>query len=283
MLKIKKNIYFSKMHGLGNDFVIIDKINQVFNISKKIIQNISNRNTGIGFDQLLIIEKSDSKKYDFYYRIFNANGMEVSQCGNGARCFAYFVYLKKLIKKKIFFIKTHTNCMQVEIYNKNKIIINMGKPIFDPKNIPILFPKMLKKYCMILNNKNIYFGAVSIGNPHCVIFVDDIKNYPVKKIGFLISKNILFPNEINVNFIQIINSNHILLRVYERGVGETKACGSGACAAVVIGNIQKVLKSRVKVTLLGGNLDISWNGLGHSIYMTGPAVHVYDGYINLIQ
>ncbi|CAL4324982.1 diaminopimelate epimerase [Buchnera aphidicola] len=272
---------FSKMHGLGNDFVIINKINQFFNISSIQIQKLSDRNTGIGFDQLLIVEKSDDLNFDFFYRIFNSNGSEVSQCGNGARCFAYFVFLKKITHKKQLVLKTHTNIIYVKIYNKYQIKVNMGIPVFNPDKIPMLFPEALKKYSIIINSKKIFFGAVSIGNPHCVIIVNDILKYPIHELGSLISQHVLFPEQINVNFIQIINRNHIIFRVYERGVGETKACGSGACAAVVVGIIQDFLDSKVRVTLLGGDLNISWNGLDHAVYMVGPAEHVYDGNINL--
>ncbi|CAL4043674.1 Diaminopimelate epimerase [Buchnera aphidicola (Phyllaphis fagi)] len=275
-------MFFSKMHGLGNDFVIINKINQNFYLSSHIITKLSNRYTGIGFDQLLIIEKSKHPKYDFYYRIFNANGSEVTQCGNGARCFAYFVYLKKITNKKIIILQTKTNNIHIKICNKNNIEVNIGKPIFNPTKIPMLFPNMFKKYHIKINNKKIEFGAVFIGNPHCIIIVDNIKTYPVHTIGNLLSKHYLFPNHMNINFMQIINTNHILLRVYERGVGETQACGSGACASVVIGIMWNLLKSVVTVTLPGGNLKIYWKGLNHSIYMIGPAEHVYDGqiYIN---
>ncbi|MCW5197061.1 diaminopimelate epimerase [Buchnera aphidicola] len=273
-------MFFSKMHGLGNDFVIINKINQNFYFSKNTIYKLANRHTGIGFDQLLIIEKPKNVKYDFYYRIFNSNGLEVNQCGNGARCFAYFVYFKKITSKKKIILQTKTNILYITIHNENNIEVNMGKPSFYPHQIPILFPNILKKYSIKINNTIIKFGAIYIGNPHCVIIVNDINTYPVHTMGRLLSKHYLFPDHINVNFIQIINSNHIFLRVYERGVGETQACGSGACASVVIGIMWKLLDSEVQVTLPGGNLKILWTGsLQDYIYMIGPAKHVYDGQI----
>ncbi|CAL4324726.1 Diaminopimelate epimerase [Buchnera aphidicola (Myzocallis carpini)] len=275
-------MYFSKMHGLGNDFVVIDNINQNVTFSIKMIKKLSNRNTGIGFDQLLLVEKSNNKKYDFYYRIFNSDGSEVFQCGNGARCFAYFVYLKKLTNKKKIFVKTYTSDICIKIINKNEIIVNMGKPKFNIHNIPKFHIDNFSLQTLNINNQIIQFGNIFIGNPHCIIVVHNIKKYPVGKIGKIINSNYNdFPDGVNVNFMEVISPNSIILRVYERGVGETQACGSGACASVVFGILQKILSSSVVVTLSGGNLKISWMGDTHSVYMSGPAEHVYDGYIKV--
>uniref|UniRef100_UPI003F5D0447 diaminopimelate epimerase n=1 Tax=Buchnera aphidicola TaxID=9 RepID=UPI003F5D0447 len=276
----KKKIFFSKMHGLGNDFVVIEKINQEVSCIKKIIKIFSNRYTGIGFDQLLLVERSSNKKFDFYYRIFNCDGSEVYQCGNGARCFAYFVYLKKLTYKKKIFIKTYNTEMFIHLFNKNNIVVNMGKPNLYFKQFPLFCSKQEDVYNIEIDNKIIKFGLVSIGNLHCVIIVKDIKTCSVNKIGsFLNAQHTLFPNGINVNFIEIISNKSILLRVYERGVGETRACGSGACASVVFGITQKLLTSTVSVVLLGGSLEVMWSGYNHFVYMNGPAEHIYDGYI----
>ncbi|CAL4044093.1 diaminopimelate epimerase [Buchnera aphidicola] len=275
-------MFFSKMHGLGNDFMVIDNIRQnMVNITSKLIFNLSNRNLGVGFDQLLLVNKSNDSTIDFYYRIFNADGSEVEQCGNGARCFAYFVYLKGLTKKNRIFVSTSTKRMELEIINHNQIKVNMGEPIFDPLLIPFLWMEKKKYYSIKILNKNLLFSIVSIGNPHCVIIVKNLHTYPVESIGSLISNHTLFPEKINVGFMEIINSNHIALRVYERGVGETQACGSGACAAVAIGINNQLLSERVKVSLSGGDLYINWKGLDNDMYMTGPAIHVYDGHIFL--
>lgn len=281
MLSKNKKIYFSKMHGLGNDFVVIDKINQNIPLSKNIIKKISNRNTGIGFDQLLIVENPKKINCDFYYRIFNADGSEVAQCGNGARCFVYFLHLKKLTTKKKILVQTKYNDMLIHYIDKKNIIVNMGHPKFNSNNVPKFKLKNFNLNVIKINDIIIEFGTIFIGNPHCIILVKDINNCSVKKIGRLLNNHILFPEGINVNFVQIVSLNHIMLRVYERGVGETRACGSGACASVVHGIIQNILQKKVIVTLLGGNLEIFWSGFGDSVYMKGPAEHVYDGYIDI--
>jgi diaminopimelate epimerase len=280
---IKKNkLFFSKMHGLGNDFMLIDNIRQkTVNITPKLIRYLSDRNLGIGFDQLLLVNKSDNPDVDFHYRIFNANGSEVAQCGNGARCFAYFVYLKGLTDKKNISISTNTKRMVLEIISNDKIKVNMGEPIFDPILIPCRFKEKRSFYSIKILNKYLKFGIVSMGNPHCVTIVKDLYNYGIELIGSLVSHHTLFPTEINVGFMEIIQHDYIRLRVYERGVGETRACGSGACAAVAIGIYNKLLSKTVKVCLSGGDLYIDWEGLGNDMYMTGPATHVYDGHIIL--
>lgn len=277
--KNNKKVKFTKMQALGNDFMLINAITQDFNLSKQIIRNLSHRNFGVGFDQLLIIEKSKKSNIDFFYRIFNANGNEVSQCGNGVRCFALFVYLKKLIHKKNISIETSKQYMHCKILDKNNVLVNMGYPNFLPKNIPFLSNKISKYYSLYLRNQIIYFGVVSFGNPHCVIIVNDINNSKINVLGPLLENHSLFPEHVNVGFMQILKNNHIKLRVYERGVGETYACGSGACAAVAVGINQNLLVSKVKVDLLGGSLTIFWKGDGNFLYMSGPAVHVYDGSI----
>lgn len=273
------------MHGLSNDFMIVDCIRQknLF-FSKALIKKLSDRNTGIGFDQLLIVEPSHKKNCDFHYRIFNANGYEVDQCGNGARCFAIFVRLKGLITKDIITVSTKKTFMTLKIKKNNLVCVNMGEPNFYPYDIP--YEKKNNKIknfysIKIDENKSILCGLVSLGNPHCIIEVNDIKNYSVKEIGSQIAKNKKFPESVNVGFLEKINKKKINLRVYERGVGETKACGSGACAAAAIGIKRGMLDKKVFVHLLGGILKICWDGPGNSIFMTGPAVHVYDGTIKI--
>ncbi|MCW5196729.1 diaminopimelate epimerase [Buchnera aphidicola (Pemphigus obesinymphae)] len=275
-------MFFSKMHGLGNDFMVIDNITQkMVNFTPALIRNLSNRNLGIGFDQLLLINQSNDPTIDFYYRIFNADGSEVEQCGNGVRCFAYFVYLKGLTKKKKISVRTKKTHMILEILENNQIKVNMGEPVFDLALIPCQWTVQKKFYTIKIFDKNLPFGIVSMGNPHCVTIVKNLSAYEVESIGSSVSNNVIFPNKINVGFMEIINSDNINLRVYERGVGETKACGSGACAAVAIGIYNKLLSEQVKVSLSGGNLYITWKGSGNNMYMIGSATHVYDGYIFL--
>ncbi|CAL1329021.1 diaminopimelate epimerase [Candidatus Providencia siddallii] len=272
---------FSKMHGLGNDFMIINAITQNVHLSPKIISNLSNRHTGIGFDQLLLIEPPYDPNIDFHYRIFNANGTEASQCGNGARCFAYFVHLNKLTNKKKIKASTKSGNILITINNNNDINVNMGEPNFNPKTIPFYAKKKEKRYIIKIKNRTIICGVVSIGNPHCVIQVKNLYAIEIKNIASKLEIHERFPNYTNVDFMEIINSSHIRLRVYERGVGETLACGTGACAAVAVGINQKLLKNNVQVDLTGGTLNINWNGYGSPLYMRGPAVHVYNGIINI--
>jgi diaminopimelate epimerase len=277
--KNKKKISFSKMHGLGNDFMVIESIKQDFILTKSVIKKLSDRNTGIGFDQLLLIEKSNNSKFDFHYRIFNSNGNEVEQCGNGARCVGLFLFLKGLINKKKIRLSTNKKYIFIEFTSDNNIKVNMNEPNFKSEEIPIAKKIILKNFSTKILNKNLTCSLVSMGNPHCIIQVESINNAPVEKIGKLLEKDSIFPKGVNVGFMKIINKNHIQLRVYERDVGETQSCGSGACAAVAIGIAKNLLYDTVKVDLLGGNLTIKWKGFNYPLYMIGPAHHVYDGYI----
>ncbi|AKC60724.1 diaminopimelate epimerase [Blochmannia endosymbiont of Camponotus (Colobopsis) obliquus] len=273
---------FSKMHGLGNDFVVIDGITQNVILTAESVRYLSNRYYGIGFDQLLIVESSKNPKVDFYYRIFNADGREVNQCGNGVRCFAYFVRMKKLTCKRIIRVSTRVKCMTIFVIEDDYIRVNMGEPDFRPEQIPFKSLRVANSYVLYIaeKEKSVRCSVVSIGNPHCVIIVKDVDIVEVGSFGLLLSKHFSFPEEANVGFMQIINCAYIRLRVYERGVGETRSCGSAACAAVAVGVKQGLLSERVKVELLGGSLWVDWKGSGHDLYMSGPATHVYDGYIN---
>lgn len=275
---------FSKMHGLSNDFIIINAINQKVILSSDLIRNLSNRHLGIGFDQLLLVEPAFKPKTDFHYRIFNADGSEASQCGNGARCFAKFVLLKNLIKKNRFIISTKNRNLELHVISKDLIKVNMGEPHFQPDKIPFYSKKISNFYIKKITNKKIKFSVVSVGNPHCVIFIKDINNISIKDIGIDLNKKYYFPEGINVSFVEKINEKKIRLRVYERGIGETNACGSAACAAVAVGIKNNLLsnKEKIVVELLGGILYISWKGKkGSPIFMIGPATHVYDGNIKI--
>ena len=272
---------FSKMHGLGNDFVVVDGVTQNVFFTSETIQRLADRHRGIGFDQLLLVEPPYDPELDFHYRIFNADGSEVSQCGNGARCFARFVTLKGLTNKKDIAVSTQKGNMVLTVKDDNQIRVNMGEPIWEPAKIPFTANKFEKNYILRTDIQTVLCGAVSMGNPHCVVQVDNIQTANVEQLGPLLESHERFPERVNAGFMQIINKDHIKLRVYERGAGETQACGSGACAAVAVGIMQGLLSNRVQVDLPGGSLIIEWDGVGHPLYMTGEATHVYDGFITL--
>lgn len=274
-------IQFSKMHGLGNDFVVIDNITQNVFFSKDKIKQLADRNFGIGFDQLLMVEPPYDPEQDFHYRIFNADGSEVSQCGNGARCFARFVKMKGLTNRNKIVVSTKAGKMVLYLEKDGQVTVNMGKPIFEPSQIPLKANKEEGIYLIRVAEKTVFCGAVSMGNPHCVVIVDDINTAEVETLGPLLESHERFPEKVNVGFMQIVDQNHIKLRVYERGAGETLACGSGASAAVAIGQIQGKLSKEVKVELPGGNLKIRWQGKDNVLKMTGPAEHIFDGTLNL--
>ncbi len=279
---LDKMINFTKMHGLGNDFVVINAINQSISLSTEQIQLMADRNLGIGFDQLLLIESPISDNADFKYRIFNADGNEVSQCGNGARCFARFVRDKKLSNKNAIWVDTNAGQLVLTFDNDSLITVNMGVPRHSPRDIPIKADQEAHFYTVPVNNTEKAFGAVSLGNPHAVIQVHDINSAPVSDLGKSLESHPFFPERANIGFMQIINRQHIKLRVYERGAAETLACGSGACAAVIIGIEQNLLdKENICVELPGGKLLITWPGRGHPVLMKGPAVSVFEGQINL--
>ncbi|QJC38125.1 diaminopimelate epimerase [Enterobacteriaceae endosymbiont of Donacia marginata] len=274
-------IKFTKMHALGNDFIIINNIKNIFFLTKEIIQKLSNRYLGIGFDQLLLLELSLNKNIDFHYRIFNSDGNEVEQCGNGARCIALYLKIKKLTLKKKICLSTKNRLIYLKNLNNNLISVNMGVPLFNPKEIPFITNNIKNTYKFYFQNKYIYFNVVSLGNPHCVIQVKDVLDTPVSLIGPFFENHKSFPKKINVGFMEYLNINNIKIRVFERGVGETMSCGSGACAAVAIGIKKNILSKKVYVHLTGGIIMISWQGGNHDLYMQGSANYVYDGKISL--
>ncbi len=270
------------MHGLGNDFVVIDAINQTISLTTEQIKSIADRHFGIGCDQLLLVEKASTETADFKYRIFNADGCEVGQCGNGARCFAQFVRNNKLSDKDEIIVDTHSGQLLLSFEQDGLITVNMGIPRHLPREIPLSAELESRYYQLATNDSNISFGAVSIGNPHAVIQVDDIQTAPVSEWGALLENHPFFPERANIGFMQVINRQHIKLRVYERGAAETLACGSGACAAVVIGIEQQLLdKKEIQVELPGGSLAINWSGRGHAVFMKGSANAVFEGHIKL--
>jgi diaminopimelate epimerase len=272
---------FTKMHGLGNDFVVIDAINQTVNLSPEQIRFMADRHFGVGFDQLLLVEKPVSSNADFKYRIFNADGSEVAQCGNGVRCFARFVREKNLFSGDEIRVDTNTGQLVLTVAENDLVLVNMGIPRHAPAEIPMATAQESQTYSVEINGTSTTFGAVSMGNPHAVIQVENITLAPVADLGRILESHTLFPERANIGFMQVVNRKHIKLRVYERGAAETLACGSGACAAVVVGIEQNLLDNEVTVNLPGGQLTISWTGRGQPVFMTGPATTVFDGKINL--
>ncbi|MGB0864968.1 MAG: diaminopimelate epimerase [Granulosicoccaceae bacterium] len=272
---------FAKMHGLGNDFMVIDATQRPMPLDRAAIERLSNRTTGIGFDQLLVVEPPGDASVDFNYRIYNADGGEVEHCGNGARCFAVFVRRQGLSDKTDIPVRTHNGDIRLQVHGDDLVTVNMGTPNFDPASLPFTSKVVQSDYALEVAGEKLTVGAVSMGNPHAVLRVDDIETAPVLTLGPLIENHRDFPRRVNAGFMQIHNDHHISLRVFERGVGETQACGTGACAAVAVGSRWGLLGTRVEVDLVGGQLTIEWEGEGTDLRMTGPAAHVYDGTLEL--
>ncbi len=277
--KILMVIEFTKMHGLGNDFVVIDAISQAIDLSTEQIIKIADRHFGVGCDQLLLVEKPNNQAADFRYRIFNADGGEVEQCGNGARCFAVFVRDRGLTTKSVITVETAGGLIELKI-EQGLVTVDMGVPDFRPQSLPFLTENQAERYYLMVNDAEYAIGVVSMGNPHAVLQVDNIETAEVEKIGAAIERHKQFPQRVNVGFMEIIDRNEIRLRVYERGAGETLACGTGACAAVAIGRQLGKLDEQVTVRLHGGHLTIYWPGEGQNLLMKGPATTVFQGQIN---
>jgi diaminopimelate epimerase len=273
-------INFSKMHGLGNDFVVIDAINQSIDLSEEQIKWMADRHYGIGFDQLLLVREARSAA-DFRYVIYNADGSEVSQCGNGARCFALFVKQKGLTDKNSIRVETAAGELVLDINEGKMVTVNMGEPRFLPDTIPLLSEQQQQLYSVEVGGETIEFSALSMGNPHAIIQVDNIETAAVESLGAALESHALFPERVNVGFSEITGPSTIKLRVFERGAGETLACGSGACAAVVAAIRLAKVVSPVSVELPGGTLSIDWQGDGYPVKMTGPATFIFDGMIRL--
>lgn len=273
---------FSKMHGLGNDFMVLDLVTQSGHIRPEKVRELADRHFGIGFDQLLIVEQPSQPDVDFRYRIFNADGSEVENCGNGARCFARFVYEQNLTGKRDIRVETAAGLMELHLTDDRQVVVDMGRPVLEPADIPFSASAFAPEYSVSIPGiGDLQLGAVSMGNPHAVIRVDNIDSAPVDLWGPLIEPYLpLFPRKVNVGFMQVVDAHHIRLRVYERGAGETLACGTGACAAVVSGQLRGWLQPGVTVSLPGGDLLIEWDGES-SVRMTGPAVTVFEGRINI--
>lgn len=278
-------LQFTKMHGLGNDFLVVDRIRHPVRLSRKQIQRLADRHFGVGFDQLLMIDPPDRPDVDFRYRIFNADGSEVEHCGNGARCFARFVLDKGLIQRRTIRVSTVNRLLTLKVSRSGQVSVDMGEPDFSPAALPFRTAEEADRYTLTLETEKglepVELSAVSVGNPHCVLTVEDVEEAPVETLGPRLGAHADFPQGVNVGFMQVLDRSTIRLRVFERGAGETVACGTGACAAVVCGIRNGQLDSEVTVKLRGGDLQITWPGPGHTITMTGPATTVYEGTVTL--
>jgi diaminopimelate epimerase len=279
---------FTKMHGAGNDFVVIDAINQDINFTTGQWKHIADRRFGIGADQILVVERPVTEGVDFRYRIYNADGGEVEQCGNGSRAFVRFVTDKKLTDKTAIRVETMTGIIEPRLNSDGSVTVDMSAPVLDPAKVPFDASGLTAKtqtddllWPLEINGKTVWVSVVSMGNPHAVQVVDDVEAYPVPVDGPLIEHHPRFPKRVNAGFMQVIDAKHIKLRVFERGTGETLACGTGACAAVVSGIRRGLLTSPVSVSMRGGELSIAWLGEHASVLLSGPAVSVFDGEINI--
>jgi len=275
------NIAFTKMHGLGNDFMIIEMITQKFTLNAEVIQRLACRNKGVGFDQLLVVETPLDPDTDFHFRIFNADGSEVGQCGNGMRCLARFIRDQKLTWKHKVVATTPSCQVRLQLEKSGLVSVQMPAPQFEPSEIPMINHELQDSYTIQTSMGEFQVSAVSMGNPHAVVFVENVDETDVESIGPIIGNHDDFPEQTNVGFVQILDRKHIRLRVFERGSGETLACGSGACAAMVVCRKADLVDHNVRVDLPGGHLFIRWNGEKKAVQITGPSTIVYRGTINL--
>lgn len=272
---------FTKMHGLGNDFMVVDLISQRAYLDSLTIQRLADRHFGVGFDQLLVVEPPDVPNADFKYRIFNADGSEVEQCGNGVRCFARFVHERQLTSKTKIKVQTKAGIVEPELGPNGWVRVNMGQPKFLPQEIPFIADEPDNLYDLALaNDEQLSIDVVNMGNPHAVTIVPNVLTADVARLGSQVESHERFPQRVNAGFMQIIDEQHARLRVFERGVGETLACGTGACAAAVSGMRRGLLSSKVEIELAGGKLQIEWQE-GDVVWMTGPTANVYEGRLDL--
>jgi len=274
-------LLFTKMHGAGNDFVVLDGVRQAIDLTPKQYQALADRHFGIGCDQILLVQAATRADCDFRYRIFNADGGEVQQCGNGARCFVRFVHDQGLTPKREIRVETASGIIVPKLEDDGRVTVNMGPPRFEPGEIPFQAAAREVTYRLDVASRELEISALSMGNPHAVWLVDDVNTAPVAELGPQIEHHPRFPQRVNVGFMQIVNRELIRLRVFERGSGETLACGTGACAAVVAGITRGLLASRVSVETRGGELVIAWAGEGNPVFLTGPAVTVFHGEIEI--
>jgi diaminopimelate epimerase len=274
-------IDFTKMHGLGNDFLIFDLPADATLPTPDQWRALSDRHTGIGFDQALVLQPPRRQGTDAFYRVFNADGGEVEQCGNGARCVAALLHRRGQRNGDLLSIDCNAGLLRARVLADDMVSIDLGVPNFDPRSLPFDVPARNASYMLNAGGETIEIGAVSIGNPHAVLRVDSVDAAPVERIGRALQANAHFPRQVNVGFMQVLDTAHIRLRVYERGVGETLACGTGACAAVVVGHHLGLLGSDVEVRVPGGVLSVHWGGPGQSVWLTGPAQRAFEGRVDI--
>ncbi|UFH49262.1 diaminopimelate epimerase [Pseudomonas sp. KNUC1026] len=272
---------FTKMHGLGNDFMVLDLVTQHAHVTPKHARQWGDRNTGVGFDQLLLVEAPTNPDVDFRYRIFNSDGSEVEQCGNGARCFARFVLDKRLTTKKRIRVETKSGVIELDVRNDGQVRVDMGPPRFVPADIPFQAQAQALAYTLEVDGQVLEVAALSMGNPHSVLRVEEVSSAPVRELGPKIENHPRFPARVNAGFLQVLDRHHGKLRVWERGAGETQACGTGACAAAVAAIAQGWMDSPVELELPGGRLTLEWAGPGQPVMMTGPAARVFEGQVRL--
>ncbi|MCO1334860.1 diaminopimelate epimerase [Microbulbifer sp. OS29] len=274
-------VKFSKMHGLGNDFVMLDGISQKIKLTPEKIRRLADRCLGVGCDQVLLVESPRTPEADFRYRIFNADGSEVENCGNGARCFARFVRERRLTGKKRLRVETAAGILLLKVLDSDRVSVDLGAPVLEPEQIPFSADRRADSYPLEINHETFTIGAVSMGNPHAVLLVEDVTEAPVDRLGPLLECHPRFPQKVNVGFLQIDSRDEAQLRVFERGVGETRACGTGACAAMVYAHLRGLVNDEVRIQLPGGALTIHWSGPGQPVTMSGPTTTVFHGQIIL--
>lgn len=274
-------VKFTKMHGAGNDFVVIDAINQRIELTASQVREIADRHLGVGCDQLLLVERPTREDADFRYRIFNANGSEVEQCGNGARCFVRFVHDHGLTQQREIRVETLNGLITPRLEADGRVTVNMGAPQFEPETIPFIAAQRALTYALEVDGIIVDVSVLSMGNPHAVQIVDNVDTAPVVQMGALIESHPRFPRHVNAGFMQIVDAGHIRLRVFERGSGETLSCGSGACAAVVAGITRGLLQPEVEVETRGGMLSLAWAGGNSPVWMTGPTANVFEAELTL--
>jgi diaminopimelate epimerase len=278
-------IEFLKMQGLGNDFLVFDAPTSVAEscFDSNVVRALADRHTGIGFDQALMLEPARDADCRSFYRVFNADGTEVEQCGNGARCVAALLYARAPQLGREFFMGSRGGTVHARVREDGMVSVDMGVPNFDPRSLPMDAPRESPSYLLEVDGSRHEIGAVSIGNPHAVLRVPNTGSAPVSRLGPALQCHAIFPQRVNVGFMQIIDPSHISLRVFERGAGETLACGTGACAAVAIGRRWELLAAEVRVDLPGGSATVSWGGIGQSLWLTGPAITVFTGSVDLTR
>jgi diaminopimelate epimerase len=274
-------IDFTKMHGLGNDFLVLDLPAEAPLPTSAQWRALSDRHTGVGFDQALVLQPARRAGTDAFFRIFNADGCEVEQCGNGARCVAALLHQRGRNGSDTLTIDTTGGLLRARVLDSDRVMVELGVPNFDPKSLPFEAPERSASYTLNVGGERIEIGAVSIGNPHAVLRVPAIENAPVERIGSALQADARFPRQVNVGFMHVLDAARISLRVYERGVGETLACGSGACAAVAVGRQREWLASDVEVRVRGGVLSVHWDGPGHAVWLTGPAQRAFEGRVEV--